>query len=267
MRPGLAERYAQDPDDAKTWIFHLRPGVTFHDGAPLDADAVVWNLDRFFKNDAPQFDPAGSAITRARVTILEGYRKIDDRTVAITSTRPASHFPYMLVYVLMTSPRSFEEAGRDWSRAAALPPAGTGPFRLSRFVPRQSAELARHDGYWDAARRAKLDRVLLLAMPEANTRLAALRSGQVDWIEVPPPDAVPGLRQAGFQVVTNSYPHVWPWFFQLGGETPFRDARVRQGLNYCVDRDGMVALLNGMAEPSVGWLKPNDPAFGAPEHR
>jgi peptide/nickel transport system substrate-binding protein len=266
LRPGLAERWEQDPEDPKTWIFHLRQGVAFHDGTPFDADAVIWNLDRFFKTDSPQFEPGGSGITRARVTIMQGYRKIDDRTVAITSTRPASYLPYMLVYVLFASPHAWEQAGRDWGKTA-MAPAGTGPFRLGRFVPRQSAELSRNANYWDAARKPKLDRVLLLPMPEANTRLAALRSGQVDWIEVPPPDGIPSLRQSGFQVTTGSYPHVWPWFYQMDGETPFRDVRVRQGLNYCVDRDGLVGLLNGTAEPSVGWLKPNDPAFGKPANR
>lgn len=268
LRPGLAERWEQDANDPKVWRFHLRRGVTFHDGSPFNADAVVWNLDRYFRSDSPQFEPGGSGISRARVTILGAYRKIDEFTVEMTTTRVASYFPYMVVYLLMTSPQSFETAGRDWARVAAMPPAGTGPFRLSRFVPRQSAELSRHDGYWDTARRARLDRILLLPMPEANTRLAALRSGQVDWIEVPPPDAIPSLRAAGFNVTTGSYPHVWPWFFQMNGEnTPFRDVRVRQALNYCVDRESLVQLLNGTAEPSVGWLKPSDPAFGAPEHR
>ncbi|GAA0570655.1 ABC transporter substrate-binding protein [Craurococcus roseus] len=266
LRAGLAEHWEQDADDPKTWIFRLRQGVAFHDGTPFDADAVIWNLDRFFKPDSPQFEPAGSGITRARVTIMGGYRKIDDRTVAITSTRPASYFPYMLVYVLFASPPAWEKAGRDWGKAA-LSPAGTGPFRLSRFVPRQSAELSRNEGYWDAERRAKLDRVVLLPMPEANTRLAALRSGQVDWIEVPPPDGLPSLRGSGFEVTTGSYPHVWPWFYQMGGDTPFRDVRVRQGLNYCVYRAALVGLLNGTAEPSVGWLKPSDPAFGRPANR
>ena len=267
LRPGLAERWEQDPNDPKTWIFHLRRGVTFHDGTPVNADAVIWNYDRFFRNDSPQFEPAASGITRARTPILTGYRKIDDYTVALTTNRVASYFPYMVVYHLLASPQAWESAGRDWARVANAP-AGTGPFRLSRFVPRQSAELSRHDGYWDTNRRARLDRILLLPMPEANTRLAALRSGQVDWIEVPPPDAIPSLRAAGFTISTGSYPHVWPWFFQMNGDrTPFRDVRVRQGLNYCVDRDGLVQLLNGTAEPSVGWLKPSDPAFGTPEHR
>ena len=267
LRPGLAERWEQDPQDPKTWIFHLRRGVTFHDGTPVNADAVIWNYDRFFKPDSPQFEPAGSGITRARTPILASYRKLDDHTVALTTTRVASYFPYMVVYHLLASPQSWETAGRDWGKVAALPPAGTGPFRLTRFTPRVSAELTRNESYWDRTRVPKLDRVLLLPMPEANTRLAALRSGQVDWIEVPPPDAIPSLRQAGFQVVTGSYPHVWPWFFQLGGDTPLADARTRQGLNYCIDRAGLVQLLNGTAEPSVGWLKPDDPAFGNPENR
>jgi peptide/nickel transport system substrate-binding protein len=267
LRPGLAESWAQDPEDPRTWIFRLRQGVTFHDGTPFNADAVIWNLDRYFRNDSPQFEPQASGISRARVTIMGGYRKIDDMTVAISSTRPASYFPYMIVYLLMTSPRSWEDAGRDWARAATLPPAGTGPFRLARVTPRQSAELVRNPGYWDRARIPKLDRIVLLPMPEPTTRMAALRAGQVDWIEVPPPDGIPALRQAGFNVVTGSYPHAWPWFFQLGGQTPFADVRVRQGLNWCVDREGLVKLLNGTAEPSVGWFNAKNPLFGSPQNR
>ncbi len=267
LRAGLAESWSQAPDDPKTWIFRLRPGVTFHDGTPWNADAFLWSMDRYFKQDAPQFDPAASAITRARIPILAGYRKIDDMTVAIGTTRVASYFPFMAVYLLMTSPQSFEQGGRDWARVAQLPPAGTGPFRLARFTPRVSAELAKHEGYWDRARVPRLDRIILLPIPEANTRLAALRGGQVDWIEVPPPDAIPSLRQAGFQITTGSYPHVWPYLMQTAEGSPLRDVRVRQALNYCIDRAALVQFLNGTAEPSVGFLKPSDPAFGNPQHR
>jgi ABC-type transport system substrate-binding protein len=87
----------------------------------------------------------------------------------------------------------------------------------------------------------------------------------VDWIEVPAPDGIPSLKQAGFTITTGSYPHVWPWFYNIGAaNSPFKDVRVRQALNYCVDRAGLVTLLNGTAEPSAGWLKENDPNFGKP---
>ena len=139
LRPGLAERWEQDTSDPRIWRFHLRQGVNFHDGTPFNADAVIWNLDRFFRNDSPQFDVTGSAITRGRISVMGSYRKIDDATVEITTTRPVSYWPYLQVYILMTSPRSFEAGGRDWARVAALPAAGTGPFRITRFVPRTSA--------------------------------------------------------------------------------------------------------------------------------
>ena len=105
-----------------------------------------------------------------------------------------------------------------------------------------------------------------MPIPEANARLAALRSGQVDWIEVPPPDGIPSLKPAGFTITTGSYPHVWPWFFNIGAtNSPFKDVRVRQALNYCVDRAGLVELLNGTAEPAVGWLNAKRSRFRHPE--
>ncbi len=267
LRPGLAESWEQAPEDKKTWLFHLRKGVKFHDGTDFNADAVLWNLDRFFKNDSPQFEPPAAGISRARVPVMGTYRKVDDYTVAITTKTAASYFPYMAVYLLFTSPASFEKAGRDWTKVATLPAAGTGPFKITKVTPRQSVELARNDGYWDAAKKAKVDTVSLLPLPEATARLAALRSGQVDWIEVPPPDAIPSLKSAGFTITSGSYPHVWPWFFNIGAAaSPLKDVKVRQALNYCVDREGLVALLNGTAEPSAGWLKKSDPNFGKPEN-
>src|ERR1700733_13611045 len=268
LRPGLAEKWEQDPQDTKIWLFHLRHGVKFHDGTDFNADAVIWNFDRYFNSTSPQFEPPSSAMSRARVPVMGSYKKIDDATVAITTTKPASYFPYMAVYLLFTSPASFEKAGKDWAKVATLPAAGTGPFRITRIVPRQEADLARWDGYWDASRKAKVDQVVLMPVPEANSRLAALRSGQLDWIEVPPPDGIASLKSAGFAITTGSYPHVWPWFYNIGAaNSPFKDVKVRQALNYCIDRDGLVSLLNGTAEPSVGWLKASDPNFGTPQNR
>src|ERR1700693_1407351 len=151
LRAGLAEKWEQAPDDNKTWIFHLRHGVKFHDGTDFNAAAVVWNLDRYFKSDSPQYEIASSAMTRARAPLLGAYKKIDDYTVAISTTKPASYFPFMAVYILFTSPTSFEKAERDWAKVAVLPAAGTGPFRISKIVPREEVDLDRWDGYWDAA--------------------------------------------------------------------------------------------------------------------
>ena len=265
LRPGLAEKWEQASDDNKTWIFYLRRGVKFHDGTDFNADAVIWNLERFFNKDSPQFEPPASGISRARIPIMGSYKKVDDYKVAITTTTAASYFPYMAVYLLFTSPASFEKAERQWAKVATLPAAGTGPFKITRLVPRERVELVKNDGYWDPAKKPKVDSLVLMPIPEANARLAALRSGQVDWIEVPPADGIASLKAAGFTITSGSYPHVWPWFYNIGAtNSPFKDVRVRQALNYCVDRAGLVSLLAGTAEPSVGWLKKSDPNFGSP---
>src|ERR1700681_1651564 len=208
LRPGLAEKWEQAPDDKKTWIFHLRKGVKFHDGTDFNADAVIWNLERIFNKDSPQFEPGAVGIMRSRVPILASYKKIDDFTISMTTTQVASYFPWMVPYILSASPASWEKAGHDWAKVAMLPAAGTGPFRITGVVPRQSVTLARNDAYWDPAKKAKVDQIVLLPIPEANTRLAALRSGRVDWIEVPPPDGIPSLKQAGFVISTGFYPPV-----------------------------------------------------------
>jgi len=265
--PGLAESWQQDAADRKKWTFKLRAGVKFHDGTPFNADAVIWNLDRSFKQGVAQFDPQGSAINRGRPTYIaeNGYRKIDDATIEFTTARPISYFPYVLTTLFYVSPTAFEKAG-NWAEFAKAP-VGTGPFRVQNFKPRISVELAKNADYWDKARVPKLEKIVLFPMPEANTRLAALRSGQVDWIEVPPPDAIDGLKSAGFAVVMNSYPHVWPWVLNtLRADSPFRDLKVRQAINYCIDREGLVTLLGGTAEPSVGFFKRGDPRFGSPKN-
>src|SRR6201985_2903071 len=141
--PGLATEWKVDDKDKTKWRFTLRQGVKFHDGSDFNADAVIWNLDKYFKNDSPQFEITSSAMTRARAPLLASYRKIDDATVAITTTKPASYFPYMAVYILFTSPASFEKAGHDWAKVAILPAGGTGPFRISKVEPRQEVDLGR----------------------------------------------------------------------------------------------------------------------------
>ena len=82
-----------------------------------------------------------------------------------------------------------ERAKQAWGQFAA-DASGSGPFKMAKFSPRERAEYVKNDNYWDAKRKPKLDRVVLVPMPEASARTAALLSGQVDWIESPAPDAL-----------------------------------------------------------------------------
>jgi peptide/nickel transport system substrate-binding protein len=264
--PGLAESWEVSTADHTKWIFHLRRGVTFHDGTDFNADAVLWNWDKLRTKDAPQYDARQAGLIAPRISTIQSWRKLDEYTVEFTTMRPTSFVPFQLMYVLYTSPTQWEKAGRDW-RAFANHPAGTGPFTLSRVVPRERAELEPNHAYWDTKRVPKAAKVVLLPMPEATTRLAALRTGQVDWIEVPPPDAIPSLRQVGMQIFLQSYPHNWTYALNLS-RPPWDNKLVRQAANYAVDREGLCkSLLNETCTPAIGEVYSGHPWFGNPKVR
>ena len=263
LTPGLATEWNIDPKDNTRWIFKLRKGVKFHDGSEFSADAVVWNLDKLFKKDSPQHDPRQTAQVAGRILSLSAWRKIDDYTVELTTKTPDSTFPYQTTYVLYSSPAQYEKLGRDWNKFSQQP-AGTGPFRLDKLVPRERVELVRNPAYWDPKRMAKSERMILMPIPEPTTRASALLSGQVDFIEAPPPDFVPRLKQQGFQVTANVYPHIWPYFMSFKEGSPWRDLRVRKAVNLAIDRDGIVKLLGGFAQAATGIVDDSSPWYGKP---
>jgi ABC-type transport system substrate-binding protein len=263
--PGLALSWGLDPADAtKThWIFKLRPGVHFHDGSEFTADSAVWNFDKLLKTDSPQYDPRQSAQGKSRIPSVASYRAIDKLTLEIVTKSPDATLPYQIAWILMSSPANWEKLGKSWE-AVAKSPSGTGPWKLANWVPRERAELVPNKDYWDKARVPKLDKLILIPMPEVNARVAALRSGQVDWIEAPSPDAVKSLVAAGFKIVTNVYPHNWTWHLSRLPGSPWNDIRVRKAANLAIDREGMKELLAGLMIPAQGFLPPGHQWFGHP---
>ncbi|WP_245896425.1 ABC transporter substrate-binding protein [Ottowia oryzae] len=275
--PGLATSWAVDAKDKTKWVFKLRPGVTFHDGSPFNADAVVWNVNKVLDKEAPQFDASQVGVTASRMPTLRSARKIDDLTVELTTSEPDSFLPINLTNLFMASPAAWKKAfdaakgatPADKSKAAwtafAAAPSGSGPFKVTRFAARERLELAANKSYWDAKRVPKIDKVVLLPMPEANARTAALLGGQVDWIEAPAPDALDQIKQRGFKVYANAQPHVWPWQFSFAPGSPWLDKRVRQAANLCVDRGGLKQLLGGMMAEAKGVVAPGHPWWGNPK--
>jgi peptide/nickel transport system substrate-binding protein len=157
---------------------------------------------------------------------------------------------------------ALEKARNDYT-ALAKAPAGTGPYKFDKLVPHERLEMVKNADYWDKNRMAHQDRVVLLPMPEASTRVAALLSGQVDFIEAPPPDAIARLKSAQMQIVTNVYPHTWPYLLNFT-RGPFQDLRVRQAANYAMNRDDMVQMLDGVAVESYGVYVPSQKNYGHP---
>jgi peptide/nickel transport system substrate-binding protein len=277
--PGLATSWAVDAKDKTKWVFKLRPGVKFHDGSAVNADAVVWNVRKVLDKDAPHFDASQVGVTASRMPTLRSARKVDDLTVELTTSEPDSFLPINLSNLFMASPAHWdnklkavpasvadpaERAKQAWA-AFAADASGSGPFKMAKFSARERLELTANKSYWDAKRVPKIDRVVMLPMPEANSRTAALLSGQVDWIEAPAPDAMDQIRQRGFSIYSNPQPHVWPWQLSFAPGSPWLNKDVRQAANLCVDRDGLSKLLGGMMGTPKGTVPPGHPWWGNPK--
>lgn len=259
---GLATEWKVEADKLR-WVFKLRPGVKFHDGSAFTAQSVVWNLDKILDPKAEQFDARQAAQGRGRIPTVASYKVINDLTVEITTSEVNALLPFQMAWIVMSSPTQWQTVGKSWD-AFIKAPSGTGPFKLETYVPRERAVLARNTDYWNKNRIPKLDKMVLLPVPDASARVAALRSGQVDWIEAPPPDAFDSLKGAGFSLVSNVYPHVWPWHFSRLEGSPWNDIRVRKAANLAIDREGMKSLLGGMMVSAKGMVPPNSPWFGKP---
>ncbi|WP_321342997.1 ABC transporter substrate-binding protein [Breoghania sp.] len=261
--PGLATEWGVDSADKNKWTFKIREGVTYHDGSSFTAHDVVWNFDKLLDPDSEQYDPRQSAQGKSRIPAVASYKAVDDTTLEIITKEPDATLPYQLAWILMSSKANWEAHGKNWEEVAKAP-SGTGPWKLTGFVPRERAELVPNTKYWDETRIPKLDKMILMPLPEPNARTAALMSGQVDWIEAPAPDTIPALKGNGFSIVSNAYPHNWTWHLSRLEGSPWNDIRVRKAANLAVDREGLKELLGGLAIPAKGFLPPSSQWFGEP---
>ena len=250
--PGLAESY-EVADDNLTWTFHLRQGVTFHDGTPFDASSVMFSLDRIMDEDFEYYSGTMAASGASSVAQIASYRQIDQWTFEIVTKRPWAFLVYDVALISIVSPTAVETYGNDDYAQFAV---GTGPFKIDRYVDGQVMELVPFEDYWGGA--PKLDRLILRPMPEPATRLAALQSGEVDWAEVPPPDSIELLEAGGYNILLKGYPHIIIYALNLY-RAPFDDVRVRQAVAYGIDREGMMSIINNVGIPADQYFYEGHP--------
>ena len=260
--PALATSWTVDPKDNKRWIYKLREGVKFQDGCPWNADSAIWNFSRVMDPKAPQFNPRHVGQMGTYVANIASVDKIDDYTIAINNKATNSLFPYEMAMYYMISNCAVEKANNNYNEYSKHP-YGTGPYKFDKVVPHERLELVKNDTYWNPKRIPKQDRLVLIPMPEASTRAAALLSGEVNFIEAPSPDTIPRLKEAGMQIITVPYPHNWDYLLRVD-KPPFNDLRVRQAANYAMNREDMVDMLQGVAVAADQTLIKSQPWYGKP---
>ncbi|RCK46508.1 peptide ABC transporter substrate-binding protein [Thalassospira profundimaris] len=251
VEPDLAKSWTIS-DDGKVYTFKLREGVTFHDGTPFNAEAVKYNFDRMLDEKHPQHD-TGPFPLAFFFSAIDHVDVMDDLTVKFTLKEPYAPFLSNLAYPpgLQVSPTAVKKYGKDFGRH----PVGTGPFKFAEWESNAKVVVTRNDDYWDGA--PKLDAVVFRPITDANTRVAELMAGGIDLMVEVPPDNLGQLESdANFAVYQQAGPHLW--FLILNTKDgPFKDKRVRQAINYAINKKALVDnVLQGTADIAAGPIPP-----------
>lgn len=261
-KPWVAESWETSEDGLEV-TFHLRPGITFHDGTPLDAEAVKWFYDA-------ARDPDGQHIFSASYSAVEDIVVDDEHTVRFVFSSPSVAFFDTIAssFAGIISKTAYEEAGDQYGVSVVV---GSGPFKFSEWTPNDTMVLVRNDEYnWapddiaENAGPAKLDDVEVRMIPEAATAVATLEAGELDVLySVPVQD---------YERLSNDDRFTFKTRPKYGGallhlkinhaREMFSDIKVRQALNLAVDREGIAAAVyqNIAGEAAYGYLPPHFPA-------
>ena len=268
--PRLAEAVQQSPD-AREVVFRLRRGVRFHDGAPLDADAVVLNYQRMCMPGSPHFSEVVADFNREGAGLIEQVRALDAMTVAFRLSEP---FPEFLRYMTqedapgaqsLVSPAAIRAFGPDGCADRA---PGTGAFRFHRRFETDggsAVELLRNDAYWDGP--PAIDGIQFLPFPALADRVRALAEGRVHVAYSLEGADLQDVQARGFDVPAFSPPYLWYLVFNLH-DPRVADVRVRQAIAHAIDRQALCDdLFPGATLPATKAIPPGAPAHDpqAPE--
>ena len=248
IAPDLATEWKLAKDGV-TWSFKLRKGVTFHDGTAFNAAAVKFNIERVL-------DPKTASARRSVLSMIKSVDVVDDSDVKIVTSYPCGSFLFQLAHPVagMVSPAAVAKFG---NQKFGLNPCGTGPFKFVKWEPGEKLEFAPFDHYFEGA--PKVKSLTYSIVPEDSTRALLLESGQIDVaFRLPVTDIkrLDGNKKIG--VITTST--VMTMYIALNNQKgPFKDPRVRQALNYAVNKTSLVKeIVNGFAVVADSMMPPGD---------
>jgi peptide/nickel transport system substrate-binding protein len=252
LEPGLAEKWDVS-SDGLTYRFSLRSGITFHDGTPFDADAVVFSILRQIDPNHPYHDTGEFAYAEFTFGKVQSVKAVDPQTVEIVLKEPYAPFLSNVAIhaASIVSPAAVQKYGRDFSKN----PVGTGPFRFVEWKPGVEVILERNPNWWGG--QPQVERLIFRPIIEDRARLTAFEAGSIDFIVNIPPDDLPRLKQSpDVTVLEQPGMHVWYIVFNCRRE-PFNKKEVRQAVNYAINKEAIVnELLKGTGVLAKGPLPP-----------
>lgn len=242
--PALATEWKQLDD--VTWEFKLRQGVTFHDGAPFNAEAVKRTIARVQ-------DPSVGSNRANLFEAIKEVKAVDDQTVQFIL-----HYPYApLLSVLagaegaILSPKAIDQYGKDLSKH----PTGTGPYKFESWTPGQEVVLVKNENYWGG--QPKLDKVVFKTVPEDTTRIAMVETGEAQVAEQLPVTEVDRVQNSSSMTLGRFESFSSDHIGINTKKKPFDDVRVRQAIAYAVDKESIIkGVYNDVGKPAHSSITP-----------
>lgn len=229
--PRIAESY-EISDDGLDYTFHLRDDVTFHDGTPVTADDVVFSIELY----------KASEYQGSQISMLSSVEATDEHTVVCHLDAPYSPFLQGICSPMIASKAYYESSEDDFVNN----PIGTGPYKFVSRAKGSNIKLEANEDYYRGA--PEIKEVTFEVIPDSSTKAIALQTGEVNFAEIdsatkPQLEANPAITIA--EVPTSSFSYI----AMNTEKEPFNDVKVRQAINYAIDRDNLVAVCyDGEAE-------------------
>ncbi|HLZ27179.1 MAG TPA: ABC transporter substrate-binding protein [Chloroflexota bacterium] len=245
--PDLAEKW--DNPDATTWVFHLRPGVKFHDGTDLTASDVKYTYESVL-------DPNFNSPTRAFYLTVDKVEATDKNTVSFTLKSPFA--PFLSYMDLAIVPQAAAEKSDFGTH-----PIGTGAFKVDTWTSGDSITLSANEGFY--AGRPNLDRVQVKVVPDNSARVVGLESGDLDFVQSPVSPQDVSRVQTAAKLKVDRTPAAGYTYVNLNTADPMlSDKRVRQALSHLVNKQQIIdTIYKGIGKPANGPIVPGMWAYSA----
>jgi peptide/nickel transport system substrate-binding protein len=245
--PDLAASWESTPD-LKSWTFHLRPNVKWHDGKPLTADDVVFTFKRLQ-------DASVASVLRANFSIVTGIVAVDPLTVRFDLSIPYGDLPATTAGYQAAILRA------DTIDTITTKPIGTGAWRFVEYRPGDQMVLEKNPDYFIPGL-PKMDRAVLQIIPEYTTAVAALETGAIDIVYDLPPEQSDRLKKSTASNVVEIPSGTWMGVIMGNKDEPFTDPRIRRAVLKMIDKPTVTDIATfGHGTPTITPIPPFHPYY------
>ncbi|WP_018249078.1 ABC transporter substrate-binding protein [Orenia marismortui] len=254
--PSLAKSW-EASEDGLVWTFHLEEGVKFHDGTDFNAEAVVFNFERWMNKNHPyhqgEFEYWGYMFG-GFPGLLNKVEAVDEYTVKITLNKKSAPFISNLAMApfAISSPTAVKKYGEDYFKH----PVGTGAFKFKEWKRGDRIELVRNEEYWKG--KAYLEGIVFRSIPDNTARFMELQSGTIDMMDGVNPNSVPQVKSDNKLKLTLRPSMNVGYLAMNFDKKPFDNKLVRKAINHAINKEEIIqALYAGLAEPAKNPLPPS----------